>query len=102
MFEGYINKQECLDMFNERFALMRAKYSDKLGRLKISFDYADDKRTYQLILCDYICNSHFSSTAVITICYIHGIIKGDYAVFRAVDIIDLHIWNIDSYGSFGG
>ena len=60
MFEGYINKQECLDMFNERFALMRAKYSDKLGRLKISFDYADDKRTYQLILCDYICNYRFT------------------------------------------
>ena len=60
MFEGYINKQECLDMFNERFALMRAKNSGTLRNPRYSFDYADDKRTCQLILCDYICNFRFT------------------------------------------
>lgn len=60
MFEGYIDKQECLDMFNERFALMRAKNSGTLRTPRYSFDYADDKRTCQLILCDYICNFRFT------------------------------------------
>ena len=60
MFEGYIDKQECLDMFNERFALMRAKNSGALRSLRYSFEYADDKRTCQLILCDYICNFRFT------------------------------------------
>lgn len=60
MFEGYIDKQECLDMFNERFALMRAKNSGTLRNPRYSFDYADDKRTCQLILCDYICNFRFT------------------------------------------
>lgn len=60
MFEGYIDKQECLDMFNERFALMRAKNSGTLRRPRYSFDYADDKRTCQLVLCDYICNFWFT------------------------------------------
>lgn len=60
MFEGYIDKQECLDMFNERFALMRAKNSGTLRSPRYSFDYADDKRTCQLILCDYICNFRFT------------------------------------------
>lgn len=59
-FEGYIDKQECKDLLNERLALMRAKYSDLLGGLSVSFDYADDKRTNQLILCDYICNYRFT------------------------------------------
>lgn len=60
MFEGYIDKQECLDMFNERFALMRAKNSGLLRTPRYSFNYADDKRTCQLILCDYICNFRFT------------------------------------------
>lgn len=60
MFEGYIDKQECIDMFNERFALMKAKNSGTLRKPKMSFDYADDKRTCQLILCDYICNFRFT------------------------------------------
>ena len=60
MFEGYIDKQECIDMFNERFALMRAKNSGTLRSPRYSFDYADDKRTCQLILCDYICNFRFT------------------------------------------
>ena len=60
MVDGYIDKQECLDMFNERFALMRAKNSEHLRNVRYSFDFADDKRTYQLILCDYICNFRFT------------------------------------------
>ena len=59
-FEGYINKEECVEALNERFTLMKAKYSDLLGRLNVSFDYADDKRTNQLIICDYICNYRFT------------------------------------------
>lgn len=59
-FEGYIDKQECKVLLNERLALMRAKYSDLLGELRVTFDYADDKRTNQLILCDYICNYRFT------------------------------------------
>ena len=60
MYEGYIDKQECVDMFNERFALMRAKNSGNLRYPRMTFDYADDKRTCQLILCDYICNFRFT------------------------------------------
>ena len=60
MFEGYVDKQECLDLFNERFALMRAKNSGTLRTARYSFSYADDKRNCQLILCDYICNFRFT------------------------------------------
>ena len=65
MIAGYINKQECIDMFNERFALMRAKNSGALRNTRYSFDYADDKRTCQLILCDYICNFRFTRNSPI-------------------------------------
>ncbi len=60
MVDGYIDRQECLDMFNERFALMRAKSNGTLRNPRMNFDYADDKRTCQLILCDYICNFRFT------------------------------------------